>query len=369
MRVLIVSNLDSSNPTGQFLRPYHLGRGLAELGGHVVSVGVDCDAIGFGPSWSTREKSLGRYIGALRAAVRSESFDVVYGHEARGGGAAVLAGLGLPVVVDYHALPSVEWAGYARSATGAERAKYWLAAARSAAGEQLMARRANAIVVAGDELAEDLRRLHRPRSVPVVVPNGVADALLDREGAPGWPYDGHGAARRAVATIPSAVTQSNVRATEFVQAVAFELDGLDAGVSVHVLGADDGPAAPGLHYEGFTDLPTYEAFVAGADVCLLPYPDTAALAGGPRNKLLEYLAVGRTLVTTREGLRGLREAADWPGVVVTSDSPADFAGAVARAAGPGPGGLEAARPQMRERLRWEVLARQVHDVLAGATGS
>jgi glycosyltransferase involved in cell wall biosynthesis len=371
VRILLVSNLDSSNPTGQFLRPYNLGRGLAQLGDHVVCVGVDCGAVGFGPSWSTHAKSLGHYVGALRAASRREQFDVVYGHEARGGTAAILAGLGLPVVVDYHALPSVEWAGYARSATGANRVKYTLAAARSGAGEQLMARRADGIVAAGEELAEDLRRIHHPAVEPVVVSNGVPEALLDRERASASPYSGRGSARTAIATIPAAVGQANVRATEFVRAVALELDALDADLSVHVLGADAGPMAPKLHYEGFHDMATGDgaAWVAHADVCLLPYPDEAALAGGPRNKLLEYLAIGRTIVTTREGLRGLREVGNWPGVTVTTDDPADFARAVATAAQPGSGGLQDARPQVRERLRWEVLAGRVHAVLESVVRS
>jgi glycosyltransferase involved in cell wall biosynthesis len=364
VRVLIVSNLDSSNPFGQFLRPFHLGRGLARLGVRVVHVGVDCRSVEYGPSASTHAKSLRQYIGGMRLAARRERPDVVYGHEARGGAAAILAGLGLPVVVDYHALPSVEWAGYARTASGPRRALYAAAAVRSAGGEQLMARRADAIVAAGQELADDLVRLHRPSAEPVVVPNGVGEELLSSQPDQRSPFPVDGGRRSALATMPAAQSEANVRAVEFLVAVAERLAERDARVGLHVLGSDSGPQAPGLRYEGFQD--SLHPWIAHADVCLLPYPDEAALAGGPRNKLLEYLALGRTIVTTREGLRGLRDVADWPGVSVTSDDPGDFAAAVAAAAEPGAANLEASRARVREELRWDVLAERVRDVLAGA---
>ena len=48
MKVLIVSNLDSDRPFGQFLRPFHMGRGLARHGLDVGNVGVNCSRIDFG---------------------------------------------------------------------------------------------------------------------------------------------------------------------------------------------------------------------------------------------------------------------------------------------------------------------------------
>lgn len=364
MRILIVSNLDSSAPFGQFLRPFHLGRGLSRIGVEVYNVGVDCRLVDFGPSWSTHAKSLQSYVKATRQAIAEVKPDVVYGHEARGGTAAILAAGGLPVAVDYHALPSVEWARYARSASRAKAALYLAAAARSAGGEQLMARRGDAIIAAGDELAADLQRMHRPRVAPVVVPNGVSDDLLEREPSADSPYsDGR---RHAVATVPAAVTEANTRALEFLRAVAEQLAAGSSDVELHVVGSDTGPRSDRLHYEGFHDILRGDgaAWISHADVCLLPYPDAASLAGGPRNKLLEYLALGRTIVTTHEGLRGLREVSDWPGVTVTSDDPAAFAAAIVASADAGAENLDAARPRVRERLRWETLAEKVRDTLA-----
>jgi glycosyltransferase involved in cell wall biosynthesis len=365
MKVLIVSNLDSARPFGQFLRPFHLGRGLSRLGVEVANVGVNCSAVDFGPAWSTHAKSLRPYIAAARQAARRFRPDVIYGHEARGGTAAILASVGVPVAVDYHALPSLEWRGYARSADGPRAALYRLAALRSAAGERLMARRADVIISAGDELAEDLERRHQPSVAPVVVPNGVSADLLDRAPSAS-PYPSR--ARTAVATVPASVSEANTRSLAFLQAVTQCLAEQDSGIDVHVVGSDSGPTAPRLHYQGYHDILRGDgaAWISHADVCLLPYPANAAYAGGPKNKLLEYLSLGRTLVTTQEGLRGLREVAEWPGVTLTSDDPDAFAAAVVAAARSDVPRLDAVRPLVRERLRWEVLAERVRDALADA---
>src|SRR3954463_5841993 len=80
-----------------------------------------------------------------------------------------------------------------------------------------------------------------------------------------------------------------------------------------------------------------------ADACLLPYPDDAALFGGPRNKLIEYLVRARTIVTTPEGLRGFGEAADWKGVYVADPEPEAFARVIVAAVQPGAETLEQSR--------------------------
>ncbi|MBA2638129.1 MAG: glycosyltransferase family 4 protein [Solirubrobacterales bacterium] len=365
MRVLLVSNLDSAQPFGQFLRPFHLGRGLAQLGDEVTSVGVDCSAVDFGPSWSTHAKSLRPLTGAVRRAARLHPPDVVYAHEARGGMAAILAGVGVPLVADFHAVPSMEWAGYARAARGGQAARYRVSAARSALAERLMARRAQRVIAAGDEVAEDIVRLHRPHAAPEVIINGVGAGLLDGAATGTSPYDD--GARHAVAVVPGAQSEANVRALEFMAAVAERLTDRGAGVTLHVIGSADGPRGTGLTYHGYVD--ELAPWVVHADACLLPYPAEAALAGGPRNKLLEALALGRTLVTTGEGLRGLREAGGYPGVSVAPDEPEAFATAIADATRPDAVTLAAVRPDVRERLRWEKLAERVHVVLAAAAAT
>lgn len=364
VKVLIASNLDSRHPFGQFTRPYFLGAGIAGAGHEVANVGLDCSRVTFGPSWSIGHASLRRFGSAITAAVRRFRPDVVYAHQNLPAAAAVLAARATPVAADFHSIPSVEWLALGRGATPGELGRYLVAAAKARAAERFVARRADLVIAASTEMAEEVARRYAPRATPVAVPNGVDPTLLDAAAPLSTPFAA--GTRNVVATIPTAASPSNRRALDFLREATLALGGGPGTPAVHVLGSADGPAAPGLHYQGFQEdlLPWMDR----ADVCALPYPERARLYGGARNKLLEYLARGRTLVTTTEGLRGLEEAAAWPGVSVTADDPAEFAAALRAAADPDAPRLDDERDLVHRLLRWDILGQRAADALARFAG-
>ena len=364
IRLLIVSNLDSDRPFGQFLRPYHMGRGLARHGLEVGSVGVNCSRVDFGPTWSTGKKSLAQVARLAARAHRAFDPDVVYAHELRPATASIVALRGVPVVADLHSLPSVEWRGYVAEASGRQAAVYRLAGFRASLSERLIAGRADRVIAAGANVAERFSELYRPDAAPVVVVNGVDHDMLAAPTATASPYEGEHGDRHAVTTLPASVTPSNDRATRFLEAVDAELEGHSPRVALHVLGASHGPPRSRVRFHGYQ--PELMPWIDHADACLLPYPPEAALCGGPRNKLLEYLARGRAIVTTEEGTRGLEEVASWPGVHVAGDNPASFAAALRAAIDRKDGGLELRREWIRERLVWDTLAGEVAQVLSRA---
>jgi glycosyltransferase involved in cell wall biosynthesis len=364
LRVLVISNLDSARPFGQFLRPFHLGRGLARQGHQVANVGVDCSSAAFGPTWSTGTKSLGRLMRLALRARREFHPDVIYAHELRPASAALLRPGGPPVVVDLHSLPSVEWRGYVDGESGRTAALYRLAGARAGLSERLIAHRADRVICAGANVRDRFAELYAQRVPTEVIVNGVEHELLTAPPAAENPYAGEPGDGHAVTTLPGAVTPSNDRARHFLEAVAEHLDRRGPQVTLHVLGADAPNGRSRIRFHGFQ--PDLWAWIDHADVCMLPYPPEAALCGGPRNKLLESLARGRAVVTTEEGTRGLEEVARWPGVHVAGDDPASFADALRLAAGQGAQGLEERREKMLARLEWDVLATDVTEVLAGA---
>jgi glycosyltransferase involved in cell wall biosynthesis len=165
----------------------------------------------------------------------------------------------------------------------------------------------------------------------------------------------------AVATLPVSAWPANEQALAFLLDAAEVLHQRAPDARIHVLGTAAGPAGPGLTYEGL--VPELLPWLHHADACLLPYPPTAGACGGARNKLLEYLARGRAVVTTREGLRGLEEAGGWPGVVVAPDDAPGYATALAAALGNGHADAAAAREDLGRRLRWDVLAGEVETLL------
>jgi glycosyltransferase involved in cell wall biosynthesis len=360
VKVLIVSNLDSEEPFGQFIRPFWFGRGLAGHGVEVGNVGVDGRLVDFGPAWSTRAKSLRPMISLTRRAVAEFAPDVVYAHEMRGCMAAVLGARGVQLVVDYHSLPSYEYAGYARGVSGTKALVYRAASRRSWLAERLGARRSQRTICAGGQVADRLAADHRPAVPPVVITNGVDPKLLETPPTPDSPYNGQ-SDRHVVTMLPD--TPANERARRFLGEVAGELAARSPRVVAHVLGAE-GEGGPTLRYEGFQ--PDLGPWIEHADACLMPYPEDATRFGGAMNKLLESLARGRRVITTPEGLFGLEDVADWPGVIQAPAEPAPFAEAVVAGTARDAPALDPTRAAVHERLRWDVLAGRVAEVLDDA---
>ena len=70
-------------------------------------------------------------------------------------------------------------------------------------------------------------------------------------------------------------------------------------------GPEPDPPSKNVIYTGFVeDLPTY---INLANVCVAPFPPRA-VCGGTRNKICEYLACGKPIVSTEEGMKGFDEA-------------------------------------------------------------
>lgn len=70
-------------------------------------------------------------------------------------------------------------------------------------------------------------------------------------------------------------------------------------------GPEPDPPSKNVIYTGFVeDLPTY---INLADVCLAPFPPRA-VCGGTRNKICEYFACGKPVISTEEGMKGFDDA-------------------------------------------------------------
>ena len=80
------------------------------------------------------------------------------------------------------------------------------------------------------------------------------------------------------------------------------------------------PPSPNVIYTGFVqDLASY---INLGDVCVAPYPPSA-VCGGTRNKVADYFACGRPVVSTEEGIRGFNDAVPNRDFLLAKD-PDDF---------------------------------------------
>ena len=98
-------------------------------------------------------------------------------------------------------------------------------------------------------------------------------------------------------------------------------------VSLRVTGKADGvnledlPNREGLHLTGY--VPDVRPVVAGASVCIVPI----RIGGGQRLKILEAMALGTPVVSTRKGMEGLEDFTPGEHALV-ADEPEEFAQAV-----------------------------------------
>ena len=120
--------------------------------------------------------------------------------------------------------------------------------------------------------------------------------------------------------------KSNEMALEFLFEVAAKVYQLNSKIQFHVLGGGDKPVppTPNIVYTGYVE--DIEAYLLKSNICLSPYPEKA-VCGGARNKVCDYLALGKAIVSTKEGMRGFSDLVD--GVhYLNADTVEDFAKAI-----------------------------------------
>ncbi|MDX6662328.1 MAG: hypothetical protein QOG09_430 [Solirubrobacterales bacterium] len=321
LRVLVVADLDTERPYGQSVRPLRLAEALAQRGCEMAVVGLETHGIDFARHWNVERRSLRGLRATTRQAAKAFSPHVIYAHQNLPAAAALLAGAG-PVVADFHAVPSLEWRQLGGSVSGAERftaqRRRWIAAL----AERYVSGRASGVIAAGAEVADDLLRSYG-RSDVKVVPNGVGDELLARRETDRKLPEMERTGGHVVAVLPTEASPQNKQALCFLATVADEVAAASDPITFHILGSESGPEHPLFRYEGFVD--ELAVWLSSADACLLPFDDSARLFGGARNKLLEYLAAARRIVSTQEGFRGLAEAAQLEGVYLQKDDAKSFA--------------------------------------------
>jgi glycosyltransferase involved in cell wall biosynthesis len=117
-----------------------------------------------------------------------------------------------------------------------------------------------------------------------------------------------------------------VLAVRFAHEVAQRLEVQDPAVRIVIAGGGSMlGTAPNVRYVGHVD--DVVPYIDFADVCLLPYP-LHAVCGGARLKAMEYLARGKPVLTTCEGVRGIDGLRDGIELALAEADPNTFASAL-----------------------------------------
>jgi glycosyltransferase involved in cell wall biosynthesis len=114
-----------------------------------------------------------------------------------------------------------------------------------------------------------------------------------------------------------------------------------------------------FHYVGFRDQERIMTYIRAFDICLIPEPDEPLNVAGCPQKLWNYLASSRPIVSTR-----IPEQAMWEPAVSIADNPSQFCDQIARLLAAGcDDGLGARRLQIVQEHTWPRLAEQLWGAL------
>ncbi|MEM7591336.1 MAG: glycosyltransferase family 4 protein [Cyanobacteria bacterium P01_A01_bin.83] len=323
MRLLITSNLDSNEPFGSFTRPFYLGKYLTQHF-EVCQLGLNCSAIDYAPSVSVNSRSFLSYIQAIQTCIDDFEPDIIYAQQNLAGIASLFALIlkrpkKCSLVFDFHSVPAFEhWTLLSYVPNRAKQLARFLKA-YIAQGSLILANRS--IVIASESISELITQWYRTKpQATYCVANGVTSDLLEISNNSTKfidPYHKLRPAKIVLVIAPKVFGfPSNDLSVSMTLQVAKNLETRGKGKDIHfvVIGRDgDGleePLPSNVTFTGF--LPKRSDFLAHlvhADVGLLPFSQDA-VAGGARNKALDYLACKTLVVSTPEGIRGLEEFRD-----------------------------------------------------------
>lgn len=330
MKICMVSNANASNPYGSTIRPHYFAKNLSRDGFPILHIcdkrptdEEDIEHLSLDEHSGQSEDELFRMI-----QTRCEQFapDVIYTHQVYTAKIALKLKsiLNRPHVYDPHSsivLESPLDAGQSISRID------WLIAA-----EKEMLKLTHKIVAPSPELKDYLNSKYGvPRRKISIVKNGVETDVfkptppdMDLRDSLGIPR----ASTLIVFTNPRVFPSNDIALRYFLELVPeIETKCRDAIFLILGGGAELETPSPRVIYTGFVE--NLPAYINLADVCVAPFPSNA-ICGGTRNKICEYLACGKTIVSTMEGMRGFDDAVHGEHFLLAEDS-ADFVSQLAYA--------------------------------------
>lgn len=316
MRLLIASTLDSKEPFGAFTRPFYLGKYLSEYF-EVCQLGLDCSAVDYAESVSVGVRGLGSYRKAIRECLSTFQPDIVYAQETLPAIASLLSvgmsGESRPsLVFDFHTLSAFEY--WTRLGAASNRFQEFKQCVKTYIAQGVLLLSGKPIIAASQQVADLASKWYPLKTSPIhAVSNGVPDDLLNLANlsAPD-PYAPLRPAKVVVVVAPKTFSfPTNDMSVDMTLQISKCLEDKAQEIHFVIIGRDSDSLKhsllPNVTFAGF--LPSRKDFLAHlhySDIALLPF-SRQAVAGGARNKSLDFLASQRLVISTPEGIRGLEE--------------------------------------------------------------
>ena len=333
-RLLIVSTLDSKEPFGAFTRPFYLGMYLARRC-QVCQIGIDCSAVDYAQSVSVGSRSFKSYIQAIQKTIKEFQPDIVYAQETLPATAALLTFKlyrlqKCRLVFDFHTFSAFEY--WTRLSTAENKFTELKQFVKTYFAQGNLIFSGKPIIAASQSVVESISQWYKIRPKQIYsVGNGVSEDLLNLYSYQlENPYLKLQPAKIVTVIAPKTFSfPTNDMSVDMTIEIAKCLELRNRNIHFIVIGRgkkQNVKLPSNITFTGF--LPQRSDFLAHlkyADVGLLPFPEKA-VAGGARNKTLDYLACQKLVViSTPEGLRGLNEFKHQEHLLVTNYSSEEIA--------------------------------------------
>ena len=374
-RLLMISTLDSTQPFGAFTRPFYLGQYLVEYF-NVYQLGLDCSTVDYAPHASIYSRSLLSYIKTIQKTIDDFCPDIIYAQETLPGLAALIAfTLKRPkncsLVFDFHTFSAFEY--WSRLSSVANPFKEFMQLIKTYIAQGILVFSGNPIITAGDSTPQLISQWYgkKPKNM-YCIGNGIAEDFLNTNSSLSLdPYQKFRPAKAVVVIAPKTFQfPSNDMSVAMTIEIARKLEAYSQKVHFFIIGRDISKTKEKLPsnitFVGF--LPERKDFLIHlkyADIGLLPFPKQA-VAGGARNKALDYFACRKLVISTPEGLRGLKEFQHLKHLLVTGFSVEEVAKTVLDAAlnaekyEPV---VEAAHTLIKNKYSWRAKAQLFTDIM------
>jgi glycosyltransferase involved in cell wall biosynthesis len=306
----MISGTNQEEPYGSTIRPTNIAKHLAKLGLEISHFGINH------PSEAENTMLLTNYdlfqgplmsrFTHIRKELGKSPPDLIYSHQIESAKLGLMLSfyLRVPHVYDAHSSIALESPTFVHSPIDI----MW----RQLFFERMIVKLSSKTIVPSKELKSffvDRYRLNPDKIA--IVKNGVDPARFFP-----CPPDKHlrkdlcldEATFLVVFTNPRLPTfPSNEMALKYLFKVIPKIEEKVSPVKFLILGGGARPKPPSENviYTGFVD--DLASYLNIADVCVAPFPDQA-VCGGTRTKVGEFLACGKPIVATAEGMRGFDDA-------------------------------------------------------------
>ena len=313
MNICIVSNYKQEG-YGESTRPGQLAKYLATLGHNILHI-CDWQGVTNGIKHIQIERNSWDTNPFTRAITFAKKFleihwfkpDIVYIHQFNNGHWAQQTNLlkGFKKVFDAHTSAYYEQTTFAGSEAGFAQLKKQ---------ENDICHSADFIIAASNETKDILIKTYQlsPEKIRVV---GNATNVSPVETITNLASSKF----ICLATLPQDGFKSNQLALEMLLDIAAKVYESNTQIEFHIVGGGNMPTTftPNVFFKGYVkDL---RQTILGSSLCLMPFPANA-VCGGARNKFCDYIALGKTTITTPEGMRGMEILTDKKNCLVATTS-------------------------------------------------